>query len=65
MIPNWNGKEKLKKNLPRVLEVEGVHEVIVVDDASTDGSVEFLEKNFSGEATTRRPTRQRSGEVTR
>lgn len=46
VIPNWNGVEKLKKNLPRVLKVRGVDEVIVSDDASTDGSVELLKSQF-------------------
>lgn len=47
VIPNWNGKEKLQKNLPKVLEVEGFNEIIVVDDASTDDSVFFLRENYS------------------
>lgn len=46
VIPNWNGEEKLKKNLPKVLKVEGVDEVIVVDDASTDNSVQLVKTNF-------------------
>jgi len=41
VIPNWNGEELLKKNLPAVLRT-GADEVIVVDDGSTDGSGEFL-----------------------
>ncbi len=49
VIPNWNGEEKLKKHLPGVLEIakaNGVHEVIVSDDASTDGSVQLLKSQF-------------------
>lgn len=46
VIPNWNGAEKLKKNLPHVFKVKGVDEVIVSDDASTDESVEIIEKEF-------------------
>lgn len=46
VIPNWNGEEKLKRNLPKVLEVKGVDEVIVVDDGSTDGSVKLLVEQF-------------------
>lgn len=45
IIPNWNGKKLLEKNLPAVLSA-GVDEVIVSDDGSTDKSVEFLKKNF-------------------
>lgn len=47
VIPNWNGAEKLKSNLPAILSARGVEEVIIVDDASTDGSVEVVEKQFS------------------
>lgn len=46
VIPNWNGREKLARNLPEVLKVAGVDEVIISDDASTDGSVEMLKKDF-------------------
>lgn len=46
VIPNWNGKEKLERNLPKVLKVKGVDEVIISDDASEDGSLEFLKKEF-------------------
>jgi GT2 family glycosyltransferase len=46
VIPNWNGAEKLRKNLPAVLKVKGANEVIVSDDGSTDNSIEVLEKEF-------------------
>lgn len=46
VIPNWNGEQKLKNNLPKVLKTKGVDEIIVVDDASTDGSIDLLEKEF-------------------
>jgi len=45
VIPNYNGKHLLKKNLQSVLAAAGGFgsaEVIVVDDASSDGSVEWL-----------------------
>lgn len=45
IIPNWNGKSLLEKNLPSVLKI-GFDKVIVVDDASTDGSPAFLKTNF-------------------
>lgn len=44
IIPNYNGEELLRKNLPKVFSAttENV-EIIVIDDASTDGSVEYLQ----------------------
>lgn len=52
IIPNFNGKELLSKNLPKVIKaasnpVNKISEIIVVDDGSADGSVAFLKKNFS------------------
>ncbi|PJE70024.1 hypothetical protein COU97_02055 [Candidatus Shapirobacteria bacterium CG10_big_fil_rev_8_21_14_0_10_48_15] len=46
VIPNYNGRELLAKNLPAVLAACSGSEIIAVDDASTDGSVTFLQKNF-------------------
>lgn len=46
VIPNWNGLERLKKNLPQVLNTKGVDEFIIVDDGSTDKSSEFIRANF-------------------
>jgi len=50
IIPNWNGKDLLEQCLPSVVEAvrsdgEG-HEIIVVDNHSTDDSVPFLRANF-------------------
>ena len=45
VIPNWKGKNLLEKNLPAVLATQP-DELIVVDDASPDDSVSFLEKNY-------------------
>jgi GT2 family glycosyltransferase len=45
VIPAYNGWEYLKKNLPLVMSL-GADEVIVVDDASTDGTPEHIKKNF-------------------
>ncbi len=49
VIPNWNGRKLLEKNLPQVLEAKKysknmISEVIVVDDASEDDSLDYLEK---------------------
>lgn len=46
IIPNRNGAELLKKNLPSVIAAAKDAEVIVVDDASTDASLELLVKKF-------------------
>lgn len=46
IIPNWNGEDKLKRNLPEVLKVDGADEVIVVDDASKDASIAVIEAQF-------------------
>lgn len=48
VIPNYNGRRLLEKNLPAVLAAtkSWPAEVVVVDDASTDDSVGFLQKNY-------------------
>ncbi|MCX6587117.1 MAG: glycosyltransferase [Acidobacteria bacterium] len=47
VIPNWNGRDLLEKYLPSVLAAAGpANEVIVVDDASTDGSADFVAVQF-------------------
>ena len=44
VIPNWNGEELLRKNLPSVFKA-GFDEVVVVDDCSTDKSVEEIKNS--------------------
>ncbi len=47
IIANWNGRNLLEQFLPSVLNaLRDCDEVIVVDNGSTDGSVEFLRENF-------------------
>ena len=46
VIPNYNGKNLLKKNLPIVIKNCPGAEIIVVDDCSKDQSVQFLHKTF-------------------
>ncbi|OGY12770.1 MAG: hypothetical protein A3A58_00135 [Candidatus Blackburnbacteria bacterium RIFCSPLOWO2_01_FULL_41_27] len=45
VIPNWQGRQLLEKNLPKVLAI-GANEVIVVENGSTDGSLELLQNKF-------------------
>ena len=47
VIPNYNGKKLLEKYLPKLIAAVGQLEIIMVDDASTDKSLEFLQKNYS------------------
>ncbi|SEF68761.1 Glycosyltransferase, GT2 family [Halpernia humi] len=46
VILNWNGKSWLEKFLPNVLENSTNAQIFIIDNASTDDSVEFLYKNF-------------------
>lgn len=46
IIPTYNGLELLKKNLPKVIRAVGEAEIIVVDDASSDGTKIDLGKLF-------------------
>ena len=52
IIPNWNGADLLQAYLPSVLKAQanyrGKVEVLVVDDASTDNSVNLLQQDFPG-----------------
>ncbi len=51
VIPNWNGRELLEKYLPSVVAAAAelpASEVMVVDNASTDGSRELLRERFPG-----------------
>lgn len=45
VIPAYNGQKMLAQNLPDVFAL-GADEVIVVDDASTDGTADFITRNF-------------------
>jgi sugar transferase (PEP-CTERM/EpsH1 system associated) len=50
IVLNWNGKSLLTEGLPSILravQVDGrPHEVMVVDNGSTDGSLEYLAEFF-------------------
>ena len=47
IILNWNGKDLLEKFLPSVVEHSEKASIYVVDNASTDDSVAFVNSNFS------------------
>jgi O-antigen biosynthesis protein len=50
VILNWNGKELLEQGIPSVVEAVRAdgkeHEILVVDNGSDDGSIEFLSENY-------------------
>ncbi|HCO83035.1 MAG TPA: dTDP-Rha--alpha-D-GlcNAc-pyrophosphate polyprenol alpha-3-L-rhamnosyltransferase, partial [Arenibacter sp.] len=46
VILNWNGKSLLEKFLPSVTEFSKEANVYVADNASTDGSIAFLQKKY-------------------
>ena len=45
-ILNWNGKHWLEKFLPNVVEFSNEAQIYIIDNASTDDSVCFVEKYF-------------------
>ena len=48
IIPNYNGKDYLENCLKSLQQCEPLDfKVIVVDNGSTDGSVEMLQESFS------------------
>ena len=46
IILNWNGKEHLSRFLPSVLKYSGDYDVVVIDNNSSDDSVEFLTHEY-------------------
>ncbi len=46
VILNWNGREQLQTFLPSVVSHSPDAEVIVADNASTDDSISWVQKNF-------------------
>lgn len=50
VILGWNGKKYLEQFLPSVIQhtSPSLCEIIVADNCSTDGSVEFVRKNYPG-----------------
>ncbi len=46
VILNWNGMHLLERYLPAVVRFSGDAEIIVADNASTDGSTEFVRRTY-------------------
>lgn len=46
VLPNWNGKHLLEKNLPAVIAAAKGAQIIIADDASMDGSVAFVRNTY-------------------
>jgi GT2 family glycosyltransferase len=48
ILPNYNGSHLLEENLPYLVESLGniPHEIIVVDDCSTDNSIDMLKQKY-------------------
>ncbi len=50
VIPNYNGKHLLERNLPSVYDAlnnaKTDFEIIITDDCSTDSSIEFIQENY-------------------
>lgn len=50
VIPNYNGADLLKANLPPLMDalisMKAAHEIIIVDDASTDDSINFVKNHY-------------------
>ncbi|MEQ8219832.1 MAG: glycosyltransferase family 2 protein [Arenibacter sp.] len=46
VILNWNGESLLEKFLPSVTEFSKEADIYVADNASTDGSIAFLQKKY-------------------
>ncbi|MBI2613516.1 MAG: glycosyltransferase family 2 protein [Candidatus Levybacteria bacterium] len=75
VIPNYNGQEIIKKNLPKVLVAVEDAEVIVVDDFSADDSLKVLddfkhrikviknEKNLGFSSTVNKGVKEAKGEI--
>lgn len=46
VIPTYNGRKLLQKHLPSVVKNTAGSKIIIVDDASTDDTLEWLQQNY-------------------
>ena len=47
VILNWNGKELLERFLPKLIKFSNKSKIFVVDNNSTDNSIDFLTTHYS------------------
>ena len=47
VILSWNGIEWIKTFLPTVIDKSSNANIYVADNASTDGTVEYIKENFT------------------
>ena len=45
LILNWNGKSLLEVFLPSVIKYSAGHDIYVVDNASSDNSIDYIKNN--------------------
>ena len=50
VLLNYNGRELLRKFLPSVIEHSGKASIVVVDNGSSDGSLQLVKEQFPGVA---------------
>lgn len=46
VIPNYNGYHLLKQHLPAVIKHSNAAQIVIIDDASTDNSVAYIQKKY-------------------
>ncbi len=46
VVPNWNGKDSLAACLDSLRAQSAKHSLIIVENGSTDGSLEYLRANY-------------------
>lgn len=46
VIPNYNGEQLLRKNLPQIISASADSEIIIVDDGSKDASCKLIIQHF-------------------
>jgi len=58
ILPTLNEKNNLEILIPQILDIEEVSFIVIVDDASTDGSEDYFQRNVSAKIhVVRRPAR--------